>query len=230
MTTTPCNRDLIAEQMSALGLSERTLVSRIQFPLFAFRKARIQGVLDRHITLGQVQKLCTALGISPADLLDVDEPLPPVRHTRDASGDAQLLIPLLVGLPRRVSVPFLVRTLGWERSRTTDAIRAIPAALEGTGLVLHAEEDKIAILPARRNTGDIRRALATVQTKSRGLTVAQASTLKRVVDGKHSTQRNIGNAERVILGALKNMGCIELNDKAGWRATEDLHAAIPDMH
>ncbi|MBD8870619.1 hypothetical protein [Nocardioides donggukensis] len=68
-----------------------------------------------------------------------------------------------------------------------------------------------------------------MQTKSRGLTVTQAATLKRVVDGTHSTKRNIGNAERVILGALKNMGCIELDDKAAWRPTDDLHAAIPDL-
>ena len=68
-----------------------------------------------------------------------------------------------------------------------------------------------------------------MQTKSRGLTVAQAATLKRVADGNHSTKRNIGNSERVILGALKNMGCIELDDHAGWRATNDLRAALPDL-
>ncbi len=59
--------------------------------------------------------------------------------------------------------------------------------------------------------------------------MAQAATLKRIVDGNHSTQRNIGNAERVILGALKNMGCIELDDKAAWRTTDDLRAAVPDL-
>ena len=128
-----------------------------------------------------------------------------------------------------MSVEFLGRTLDWERSRTSDALQAISVALEGTGLTLHAEEGHIMILPAQRTTGEVRRALATVQTKSHGLTVAQATTLKRVVDGTHSTRRNIGNAERVVLGSLKYMGCIELDDKAGWQVTESLRAALPDL-
>ena len=67
-----------------------------------------------------------------------------------------------------------------------------------------------------------------LQTATSGLTASQASTLRRIVNGAQVFQRNIGKEEQLVLGAPKNMGCVELDASAQYQPTEDLRLALPD--
>ena len=62
-----------------------------------------------------------------------------------------------------------------------------------------------------------------------GLTTTQASTLRRIVNGAQVFQRNIGKEQQLVLGALKNMGCVELDASAQYQPTQDLRLALPDL-
>jgi hypothetical protein len=65
---------------------------------------------------------------------------------------------------------------------------------------------------------------------TRGLTSIQAHTLRRITDGETIAQRNIGKGEKLTLGALTNMGAIELDDEgAQYRPTADIRLALPDL-
>ena len=108
------------------------------------------------------------------------------------------------------------------------ALEQIPAALEGTGLRLHRIKDK-----AKVNPVDLPKPLAQtitrLQTATSGLTATQASTLRRIVNGAQVFQRNIDKEEQLVLGALKNMGCVELDASAQYQPTQDLRLALPDL-
>ncbi|WP_157519109.1 hypothetical protein [Modestobacter sp. Leaf380] len=41
--------------------------------------------------------------------------------------------------------------------------------------------------------------------------------------------RNVGQQEKLPLGALGNMGCIELDDQAQYRPTFDMRLVLPDI-
>jgi hypothetical protein len=68
-----------------------------------------------------------------------------------------------------------------------------------------------------------------LQTAASGLTATQASTLCRIVNGAQVFQRNIGKEEQMVPGALKNMGCVELDASAQYQPTRDLRLALPDL-
>jgi hypothetical protein len=52
-------------------------------------------------------------------------------------GDVEILIPILVSTTNLVSVAHAARVLDWSRDYIDAVLTAIPAALDGTGLLLH---------------------------------------------------------------------------------------------
>lgn len=224
------NRDIITDRMNALALAERTLIQRTQIPQFQFRQARQSGQFDGHTTLNHVHRLATELGISLGDLLSPPQSDTPQSDTPPASeDDVATLIPLLVSATHLVSVSHAARVLGWTRDRIETAVAAIPARLDGTGLRLHNINGRAKITTADATGKATANAIVRLQTMTAGLKANQAATLRRIVDGESVFQRNIGNQEKLTLGALKNMGCIELDEKAQYRVTAAMQLALPDV-
>lgn len=230
------DRNLITDRMNALGLAERAVVQRTQIPYFQFRQARKTGQFDGHITLSQIDRLATVLGLTIIELLS-----PPSRangeqddsHEMDESAvgsdDAQVLIAVLVSVPRLVSIAHAARSLGWTRDRIEHALTAIPPALEGTGLRLHTINGRAKIASIESPSQALLRAIGRLQSTTAGLNLTQARTLQRIADGEAVFHRNVGQHEKLVLGALKNMGCIELDEDAQYRPTTDLRLALPDI-
>lgn len=226
----PFDRDIITERMNDLGLSERTVISQTGFPQFTFRRARQTGEFEGTLTLRQLAALADTLGVSPAQLLaHDDEDDEPDRQPESAQQDASLLIPLLVDLPRMVTVGHITRALGWERSRVHRALDAIPAALTGTGLRLHCNNGSVKVTAADPTDKRLKQALGRVRNLGLGVNTAEASALLRILNGDNVLDRMASNPTRVAVGALKNMGCISLNDEGVFEATDDLRLALPDL-
>lgn len=230
------DRDLITDRMNALGLAERAIVQRAQIPYFQFRQARKTGQFDGHITLSQIHRLATELGLTLTELLSPSSPASRERDDSDeidestvGADDAQVLIPVLVSVPRLASIAHAARTLGWTRERIEDALAAIPSLLDGTGLRLHTINGRAKITFIDSPSKALLHTIGRLQTTTAGLNLTQARTLQRVADGEAVFHRNVGQQEKLVLGALKNMGCIELDEDAQYRPTTDLRLVLPDI-
>jgi hypothetical protein len=228
------DRNLITDRMNDLGLSERTIVQKTNIPYFQFRQARKTGQFDGHVTLSQIHRLASELGLTLAELLSPHNPCEPNRDDSSEQDeptgptcDAQVLIPVLVSVPRLVSITHAARTLGWTRERIEDALAAIPSILEGTGLRLHKINSRATVTPID-SAKSLGQAIGRLQTTTSGLNASQAHTLRRITNGEPVFHRNVGQQEKLTLGALKNMGCIELDDQAQYGPTADLRLALPD--
>lgn len=223
------DRDLITEQMNALGLSERAVISRTGIPNFTFRQARQTGLLEGTLTLRQVSALADVLALTVSQLLsDAEDEEAPSDQSRSAADDAATLIPLLVHLPRVVSVAHLTRAMQWPRPRVTSALDATPHALRGTGL-RHHRDGFIKIVAVRPTDRTLKQALGRVRQLGLGLNSHEADVLTRILDGHNVLDRMPSNATRVAVGSLQNMGCIALNDDGIFEATADLRLAMPDV-
>ena len=224
------NRDLITDRMNDLALHERAIVQRTQMPQSQFRQARRTGQLDGHTPLAQIQRLATELGVPLTELLDAPGAVPNRQHQpANESSGVETLIPLLVAATNLVSVAHAARVLGWSRDHMDRVIEEIPARLEGTGLRLHHVNGRARITGINSPTNALARTIGRLQTMTAGLNLSQAHTLRRIANGENAFDRNIGNQEKLTLGALKNMGCIELDDKAQYRPTAELRLALPDL-
>lgn len=225
------DRNLITDRMNDLGLSERSIIQKTRLPQFQFRQARQTGQLDGHISLAEANRLATELGVSLPELLappapDASEAEP---TTSTPEEDLQLLIPLLVTAPHMVSIAHVARTLGWTRDHIEELLTAIPPRLTGTGLRLHTNNGRITITAVDSGSKTLRYAVGRLQTTTMGVTASSAATLRQIVNGDDVFHRNVGQTERLSLGALKNMGCIELDDKALYRPTSDMRLVLPDI-
>lgn len=231
----PINRDLITDQMTTLGLSERTVISRTGLPSASFRVARQEGLLEGSLSLRHVHVLAEVLGLHVTDLLantDTDDATDAAGTdgpTITASHDAATLVPLLVQVPKLVAIDHLGRTLNWDRNRLNAALDAIPPALHGTGLRLHTSHGTTKILPTEPTDKRIQHALGRIRAHSRDLTQTEAKILTRVIGGDNVLDRRASNPTRVATGSLKNMGCIALDDKGVFAATDELRLALPDI-
>ncbi|SOC50408.1 hypothetical protein SAMN05660748_3156 [Blastococcus aggregatus] len=228
-------RDLITDRMNILGLSERAIVQKTKIPYFQFRQARKTGQFDGHVTLSQIHRLAFELGLTVAELLSPPSPAEPDQdgaseqeERTSPTADAQVLIPVLVSVPRLASIIHAARTLGWTRERIEDALASIPPVLEGTGLRLHKINGRATITPID-SAKSLLQVIGRLQTTTSGLNASQARTLLRITNGEPVFHRNIGNQEKLTLGALKNMGCIELDEQAQYRPTADIRLALPDI-
>jgi hypothetical protein len=119
-------------------------------------------------------------------------------------------------------------SLGWERTRLDFALHAVPSALDGTGLRLHTSNGSVKVMPARTDK-QLKSALGRVRSLGLGLNTAEAAVLTRIINSEDVLDRQPSNASRVAVGALKNMGCIQLNDDAVFEPTFDLRLALPDL-
>lgn len=223
----PFDRDLITDQMNALGLSERTVISRTGISNFTFRQARQTGEFEGTITLRQLRTLAETLGLTLPQLFTLDD-TPLEQPEQSARGDAAYLIAVLADVSKLVAVDHLARSLDWERPRLDSALHAIPPALVGTGLRLHTSGGAVKVMPARTDK-KLKSALGRVRSLSLGLNTAEAAVLTRILNSENVLDRQPGNATRVAVGALKNMGCIQLNDHAVFEPTPDLRLALPDL-
>lgn len=228
----PCNRDLIASQMDTLGLTERAIVARTSIPLFQFRQMRIDGVLHQHVALGQLARVADMLATTIGDLLNVTPTGPPSESARPDVGaktDSEVLIPLLVSLPRMVDIGFTSRCLSWSPQRMKNAMDAIPSALALTGLRLVSHHNAIRVLPTRPPDPRLRRTLGQLQSHRMGLSSRQARLLKDIIGGRWIQTQNLTQNDRLRIGQLKNAGCIELDEAARYRVTDQLRTAMPDL-
>ncbi|TFV47505.1 hypothetical protein [Blastococcus sp. TF02A-35] len=226
------NRDLITDRMNMLALHERAIVQRTQIPQSQFRQARQSGELDGHTSLSQLHRLATELGVRLTDLLDPPEAAAPQQEVPGPANDrggVETLIPILVSATNMVSLAHAARVLGWSRDHMDAVLAAVPAALHGTGLRLHHVNGRAKVMSTDSPGRAVAYAIGCLQTMAAGLNLAQARTLRRIVNGETVFHRNIGKEEKLTLGALKNMGCIELDDMAQYRPTSDLALALPDL-
>jgi hypothetical protein len=221
--------NLITDRMNSLNLSERAIVRNTQIPQFQFRQARQSHQLDGHISLAQINRLASELGISVPELLAPPDPVSTPVPAVDTEDDVQTLVPILVSAPSLVSVAHAARILRWKRERIEAALAAIPAALEGTGLRLQTSSGRVKIAASDSPDKAVLHAIGRLQTVTAGLNRSQARTLLRIVNGEAVFHRNIGNQEKLSLGALKNMGCIEVGEKAQYQPTVDLCLVLPDI-
>lgn len=222
------DRDLITDQMNALGVSERAVISQSGIPNFTFRRARQTGEFDGTTTLRQVHALAGTLGLTISQLLATPAETPHIPCEQSAKQDAADLIPLLVDIPKMVAVHLVSQSIGWKRGRLDAALDAIPALLEGTGLRLHQAGGAIKIVPVKQQNSDLKRALGRLRTLGLGLNTTQAAVLTRIIDGNNVLDRMPSSATRIAVGALKNMGYIALNDDAVFEPSDDLLLALPD--
>lgn len=130
---------------------------------------------------------------------------------------------------KTVAVDHVARSFNWERARLQAALDAVPTALAGTGLRLHNSNGSIKILPAAPTDTRLKNALRRVRTLGSSLNTTEASVLTRIINGNNVLDRSPSNPTRVAVGALKNMGCIALNDDAVFEPTADLLLALPDI-
>ena len=236
------DRDLINDQMSTLGLSERAAVAATGIPYMTFREIRIEGQLQATLTLRHLYLLSQALGLTMADLVtpphnktdgDTDHDAARDAHKdvpQGAARDAEHLIPLLLELTKRVAFDELARALEWDRERTRAALDAIPAQLSGTGMRLHDSGTHLKIIPAARVDKRTKRALGRLRATTSGLTAHDARTLTRIIQGHNALDRSPSNATRISVGTLKNMGCVALNNNnAIYEPTYALRLAFPDL-
>jgi hypothetical protein len=219
---------LITDRMNTLNLSEREIVRMTRIAQFQFRQARQAHQLDGHISLSQITRLATELGVSVPELLAP----PDQAGSRPASAvekeDTETVIPILVSATALVSITHAARILGWTRERIEHALAAVPPALEGTGLRLHVSSGR-AKITADSPDGALLHSISRLQTMTAGLNLSQARTLQRIANGDAVFHRNIGNQEKLTLGSLKNMGCIELDEQAQYRPTVDRRLVLPDI-
>jgi hypothetical protein len=96
-------------------------------------------------------------------------------------------------------------------------------------LRLHANNGRAVITTIDTRAKALRHAIGRLQTTTMGLNASRAGTLQRIVNGEDVFHRNVGQVERLSLGALKNMGCIQLDDKALYRPTIDMRLVLPDI-
>jgi len=225
----PIDRDLITDQMNTLGLSERTIISRTGVPSASFRKARQEGLLESSLSLRHLYALADILGVYASEILARTEKQPTGEPTATASEDAATLIPLLLQVPRMVAVDQLGRTLGWDRSRLSAALSAIPSALSDTGLRLHTSQGKVKVLASTQTDKRTQQALVRLRTSGNTLNKSEAAVLSRVINGENVVDRMISNPTRVAIGSLKNMGCIALDADGVFTVTDELKLALPDI-
>lgn len=232
-TRIPVNRDLITEQMHALGLSERAVIRETAVSQSQFRAARIEGWLPGTFTLVQLNQLADALGLTLPDLLTQDTGSTPGDQTtqvrKTPAKDAANVIPLLIGIDKNIPASSLRKALGWTPTRLDACLEAIDTALTGTGMRLHhGQRGTLRITPARPVTEEARTALRRMRASNHPITHGEASTLKRILDGQNVQDRDIANATKVHLGALKNLGCLALDEHAIYQPTAALLAAFPE--
>lgn len=219
------NRELLIEQMTTLGLSERQVLARTSMPTVTLRAARIEGYLQGHTSIRQLVELAEVLCVSPADLLASDSDRESEQR-RDPDDDTRTLIALLFEARQLVDTGRLARAIGWERSRLLDALDAVPAALEGTGLSLATSGASVAVQAEPRPDTAARQSLARAQASRTGLNLAQAKVLRKILGGDHVGDRNPSNTDKLAMGALKNLGCIESDERGRYRVTDALRMAL----
>jgi hypothetical protein len=224
----PFDRDLISDQMGRLGLSERTVISLTGIPNAAFREARLTGEFQGTLTLRHIQALADVLGLSLTHLLAEPDHDHPVSE-QTASTDAAHLIPILIDVAKMMGVDHLARSLRWERPRLTAALDAIPAILNGTGLRLHTSNGSVTVTPAAPTDKKLKEALGRIRSLSLGLNATEAKALTAIINGRNVLDRQPSNTTRVAVGALKNMGCIALDDSGAYGITDALRSALPDL-
>lgn len=227
-TRIPIARDLLTERMHDLRHTERALVRDADISTFALRTARREGWLPGTFTLADLMRLADALGLSLSDLVPNDTPATHREPDEQAEHDAETVIPHLVG---HTAIPAIniAKAFGWDRQRLQACLSAIPTALEGTGLRYIENNGQVRVEPHYASDPNTRAAIRRLRATSRPMTRAEATTLARILDGDNVQSRQMANNTRVVLGALKNLGCIELNDEAIYEATDALHTALPDL-
>lgn len=221
----PLNRELLVDQMTALGLSEREVLARTNMPTAALREARIEGYIQGHTSVRQLVELADVLCVPLADLLRCDADDEGERPI-NPDDDTRTVLALLFEARQLVDTGRLARAMGWERWRLLAALDGMPAALNDTGLRLVASGASVAVQPERRADKDTRQAVAKVQGSRTGLNRAQAKVLHRVVSGGHVGDRQPSNADKLIMGALKNLGCIEADERGRYRPTAAVRLAL----
>lgn len=223
------DRDHLADQMNSLGLSERQVVARTGIPQVAFRRMRIDGVVDRHIKIGVLSDIADLLGTTIGAVLAAPATAEPTAtQSATAADDAVTLIPILITVGRYVSLAHVARVMDWTYSRALKALDVTPKCLENTGFRLIRTDTEVAIQAVARDI-ESTSAVGKLQTKTAGLKANQATMLRRIVEGENVTQRQMSSQDKLSVGALKNMGCIELDEKAQYRLSESIRSALPDL-
>lgn len=141
MSGFPFDAALFRERRLTLGLSQRLLARSVGVSVstLALVEQGSDHVQHLSLSLSQVRRLADALGVPLSDLLT--EPSEQDRSSQDddpTTRDGALLGELLHSARWRNGAVADARiALGWDRKRFDAAIKALAAALPGTGLRLH---------------------------------------------------------------------------------------------
>ncbi|NMM24529.1 MAG: hypothetical protein HHJ11_13755 [Phycicoccus sp.] len=229
------DQTLLLDRILIFALGERPLVDHTGIPQASIREAKQSGVLEGRVTLAQATRLANRIGVTLTELLTpqttaVNANAATMAHdTADAQADAQVLVPLLHELTQLVDVLTLARTLGWDASRIESAINAADTALATSGLAIQRIRGQLKLRPAAPVDPTLRARIVGLRTSRRGLTQTEAAMLYKIVNGVQPAN-TLSNNARLVIGGLKNLGCIEPGQTAGrFQATKSLRLALPDL-
>jgi transcriptional regulator with XRE-family HTH domain len=206
--------DRIRRRRVELRLSQRTVAAAIGTASGVVVGIE-RGTNHRDLTIAQLARLADTLGLDVVDLFAT--PAPAADTTKadaapDAGGDDAAVVGAMVELAGILTpITALAEAAGWTLQRANDALDVLEERLRSSGLRLHRQPGKVAIVRAviGEDTDRIRTLVRTHLNRD-GVSATEARMLRRIAAG--TTPQNPSNPEAVALGVLANAGLIETAD------------------
>jgi transcriptional regulator with XRE-family HTH domain len=221
--TSNLDADRIRQRRQELGITENQL-GKMTGVSVSVISALERGTNHHTLQLAFLDRLAGELGWSVADLFPV--PVTPPA-ARPPTADDAVLEALLLRYGRQTERSSVAHALGWTTTRLLEAERRLEVRLIGTGVRLHRHRGPSLQPDAGLATDARYQALLTAERGRLGISFSQARLLRQLLRGDITGQwvQHAGNADRVLLGELKNLGwCVP--DGNGYRVSDAVEAAF----